>query len=121
MLYTYTEEELRSFCRQSIESLEMWARRLIHEKLIEKYGASYVNHKTSEENYLIKREVRDHIQSMLQNNRGRFHRDVDTLFFEHIIYFLCNQIQIWHIIYKNANLEGLPWRFVLQRHRMYPA
>lgn len=90
MLYTYTEEELRSFCRQSIESLEMWARRLIHEKLIEKYGASYVNHKTSEENYLIKREVRDHIQSMLQNNRGRFHRDVDTLFFEHIIYFLCN-------------------------------
>lgn len=43
-----------------------------------------------EENYLIKREVRDHIQFMLQNNRGRFHRDVDTLFFEHIIYFLCN-------------------------------
>lgn len=90
MFYRYTEEELRSFCRQSIESLEMWARRLIHEKLTEKYGANYVNHKTSEENYLIKREVRDHIQSMLQSNQGRFHRDVDTLFFEHIIYFLCN-------------------------------
>ena len=90
MFYTYTEEDLRSLCRQSIESLEMWVRRLIHEKLTEKYGANYVNHKTSEENYLIKREVRDHIQSMLQNNQGRFHRDVDTLFFEHIIYFLCN-------------------------------
>ncbi|MBQ8621460.1 MAG: hypothetical protein IJ422_04005 [Oscillospiraceae bacterium] len=90
MFHAYTEEELRSFCRQSIESLEMWARRLIHEKLTEKYGTNYVVHKTSEENYLIKREIRDHIQGMLQNNNGRFHRAVDTLFFEHIIYFLCN-------------------------------
>lgn len=90
MYHTYAEEELRSFCRQSIESLEMWARRLIHEKLSEKYGAEYANHKTSEENYLIKKEVRDHIQWMLEKEPGRFHRAVDTLFFEHIIYFLCN-------------------------------
>lgn len=33
MYYTYTEEELRSYCRQSIESLEMWARCLIHKNL----------------------------------------------------------------------------------------
>ena len=88
MLYTYTEEELRSFCRQSIESLEMWARRLIHEKFTDKYGLNYVDYKLSEENYLIKREVRNHIQSMLRNSHGRFFREVDTLFFEHIIYFL---------------------------------
>lgn len=90
MFHTYTEEELRSFCRQSLESLEVWARRIIHEKFTKNYGADYVNHKTSEENYLIKREVRDHILSMLQNNHGRFHRAVDTLFFDHIIYFLCH-------------------------------
>ena len=90
MYHICTEEELRTFCRQSIESLEMWARRLIHEELTEKYGTDYINHKTSEENYLIKNEVRDHVQTMWQNNNGRFHRTVDTLFFEHIIYFLCN-------------------------------
>lgn len=90
MYYAYTEEELRSFCRRSIESLEMWARRLIHEKFTEKYGTEYVSHKTSEENYLIKKEVRDHIQRMLEKEPDRFHRAVDTLFFEHIIYFLCN-------------------------------
>jgi len=92
MYYTYTEEEVRSLCRRSIESLEMWARRLIHEKITEKYGTDYVNHKTAEENYLIKREVRDHIHFMLQKEPGRFHRAVDTLFFEHIIYFLCNPV-----------------------------
>lgn len=90
VFYFYTDEELRSFCRQSIESLEMWARRLIHEKLTNKYGMGFINYKTSNENFLIKREIRDHILSMQQNNHGRFHRAVDTLFFEHIIYFLCN-------------------------------
>lgn len=90
MYYTYTEEELRSICRHSIESLEMWARRLIHEKFTEKYGATYVDHKTASENYLIKKEVREHIQGMLKKQPERFHRAVDTLFFDHIIYFLCN-------------------------------
>lgn len=88
--YAYTEEELRSICRHSIESLEMWARRLIHEKFIEKYGSTYVEYKTSFDNYLIKKEVREHIKGMLNKEPQRFHRAVDTLFFEHIIYFLCN-------------------------------
>jgi len=90
MYYNCAEEELRAICRRSIESLEMWARRLIHERFTETYGTDYVNHKTSSENYLIKKEVRDHIQTMLQKDNVRFHRAVDTLFFEHIIYFLCN-------------------------------
>ncbi len=90
MYHVFTEEELRSYCRRSIESLEMWARRLIHEKLTEKYGVEYVNHKLSEDNFLIKSEVRDHINWMLSSESNRFHRAVDTLFFEHIIYFLCN-------------------------------
>lgn len=90
MYNNYTEEELRSLCRQNIESLEMWARRLIHEKFTDKYGNNYVNHKTSDENFLIKKEVREHIHFMLQKEPNRFHRAVDTLFFEHIIYFLCH-------------------------------
>ncbi len=90
MYYTYTEEELRSLCRQSIESLEMWARRLIHEKFEEKYGHNYINVKVSDDNYLIKKEVRNHVQRMLTKDPRRFPRIVDTLFFDHIIYFLCN-------------------------------
>lgn len=90
MFDNYTEEELRSICRKNIESLEMWARRLIHEKFREKYGTDYVDYKTSAENFLIKREVRDHIHAMTKKEKGRFPRAVDILFFEHIIYFLCN-------------------------------
>lgn len=106
MYYTYTEEEIRSLCRQSIESLEMWARRLIQEKFIEKYGSEYVEHKISSENYLIKKEVRDHIQGMLKKEPQRFQRAVDTLFFEHIIYFLCNPA-----FYRDLFSEALKYAY----------
>lgn len=101
MYYTYTEEQLRSICRQSIESLEMWARRLIHEKFTKKYGPEYVDYKITSENYLIKKEVREHIQAMLKKEPQRFHRAVDTLFFEHIIYFLCNPA-FYHDLFSEA-------------------
>ena len=91
MYHDYTEEELRSYCRTSLESLEMWARRLIHEKMVEKYGESYVDAKKENGDYVINSETRKHIQSMFKKEPGRFQRAVDTLFFEHIIYFLCKE------------------------------
>lgn len=101
MYYTYTEEELRSLCRQSIESLEMWARRLIHEKFEEKYGHNYINVKVSDDNYLIKKEVRNHVQRMQTKDPRRFPNIVDTLFFDHIIYFLCNP-DFYRDLFKEA-------------------
>lgn len=91
MYHDYTEEGLRSYCKASLESLEMWARRLIHEKMAEKYGESYVDAKNDNGDYIIKSAVRKHIKSMLAKESGRFNRPVDTLFFDHIIYFLCKQ------------------------------
>lgn len=41
MYHSFSEEELRSLCRTHIESLEMWARRLL-QKLFKKYGPQYV-------------------------------------------------------------------------------
>ena len=41
MYYNDSDEDLRAFCRNSIETLEIWARNLIHEKLSAKYGDNY--------------------------------------------------------------------------------
>lgn len=102
MYHDYTEEELRSYCRTCLESLETWARRLIHEKMTQKYGTSYINAKKENGEYIIKNAVRQHIQSMQKKEPDRFHQPVDTLFIDHIIYFLCNQN--W---YKNLFKEAL--------------
>lgn len=90
MYYNYTDEELRSFCRSSLESFEIWARRLIHEKMSEKYGESYIDKKLQDGNYIVKGEIRDHVHKMMKKEQGRYGCEIDTLFMEHIIYFLCH-------------------------------
>ena len=92
MYHEYTQEELRQYCRNNIESLEIWARRLIHEKMVEKYGDSYVSKQLEDGNYLVKSEIRKHIQGMMAKEPTRFHRAVDTLFIDQIIYFLCHPV-----------------------------
>lgn len=101
MYHNYTEEELRSYCRTCLESLEMWARRLIHEKMVEKYGSSYVDAKNENGDYIINSDTRKHITSMLKTEPGRFQKPVDTLFFEHIFYFLCKQ-DLYRELFKDA-------------------
>lgn len=90
MYHDYTQEELRAYCRKNIETLEVWARRLIHEKMIEEYGVGYIEKKIDHDNYLIKSDIRKHVKDMLRKEPERFHRAVDTLYIEHIIYFLCH-------------------------------
>lgn len=92
MYHEYTQEELRQYCRNNIESLEIWARRLIHEKMVEKYGDNYVNKQLKDGNYVVKAEIRKHIQGMMAKEPTRFHRAVDTLFIDQVIYFLCHPV-----------------------------
>lgn len=89
MYHEYTQEELRSYCRTNIETLEVWARRLIQEQMVAEYGNDYFDKKINEE-YIIKKDIRKHIKFMLEKEPDRFKRPVDTLFIDQIIYFLCN-------------------------------
>lgn len=96
MLYRYSEEEVRSICRNSIESFEKWARIIIDMKLKEQYGENYFNATISNEN-IIKKDIRDKANNMLQNHPDRFNKEIDTLFLEEIVYLLCKDK-----LYKNS-------------------
>lgn len=39
----YSEEEIRSFCRQNLETLEYWLRQIIDEGMKAVYGANYLD------------------------------------------------------------------------------
>lgn len=103
----YTQDELRLICRQNIENFEIWARNFIHEKMNAKYGPDYINYKFPDGNYLIKKEVRQHVSDMLKKNPERFNRAVDTLFVDHIIYFLCHD-KLYPTLFKDALDESYP-------------
>lgn len=91
MYHDYTQEELRAYCRSCIESLEIWARRLVHEKMTETFGENYIDKVLENGQPLVKREIRDHVHMMMDKEPDRFRKAVDTLFIDQIIYFLCNQ------------------------------
>lgn len=101
MYQEYTQEQLRSYCRSCIESLEIWARRLIHEKLVQEYGENYVDAISPDGSPLLKREITNHISKMQSQNPGRFFRPVDTLFIEQIIYLLCKR-ELYLSLFKEA-------------------
>lgn len=101
MYHEYTQEQLRSYCRSCIESLEIWARRLVHEKVVEKYGEKYIEKTLPDGNFLIKKEIRDHISTMQAKDPSRFSRPVDTLFIDQIIYFLCKR-EWYDSLFKEA-------------------
>lgn len=95
MYYKYTDEELRSICRTHIESLEKWARIIIHKTLSEKIGADYIHAKGEDGNYLIKTERVKAVDKRMVEEPHRFPTPVDALFLDDIIYLLCK-----HDFYK---------------------
>lgn len=101
MYHEYTQEQLRSYCRVCIESLEIWARRLIHEKMIEMAGENYIDKKDENGDYLVNKKIRLHVHNMMKKDSGRFKTYVDTLFMDDLIYFLCNQ-QWYNQCFKEA-------------------
>jgi hypothetical protein len=90
MFYNLSFEEIRSLCRNNIESLELWARRLIHQRLSEAYGADYFNAKDEHDEPLINNVIHKHSEDMKKKNPGRFQRPVDTLFLDQLIDLLCH-------------------------------
>lgn len=81
---------IREKCRSRIEALEIWLRRIIDEELTAKYGLDYVNTKTSHASYLIKKHIRENINSRFGS--GDFPRPIDAGFFENLIDLFCNQV-----------------------------
>ena len=89
MYYKYSDEELRTICRNHIENLEKWARIFIHNVLSEKLGDDYFHAKGADENYRMKKSFVEKADKMMADEPLRFPTPVDTLFVEDIIYILC--------------------------------
>lgn len=62
-----TYDELRAVCRKEIESLEHWARRLIHSILTENYGKEYFSYKFPSGEPLIKKRLPPELKRCARN------------------------------------------------------
>lgn len=90
MYYKMPEGELRSICKVSIENLEKWARLIIDKEMTNQYGKNYF-YATENNSPIIKKEIIEKTEKMKKENSNRFSRNIDTLFLDEIIYFLCKK------------------------------
>lgn len=107
MYHSYTQDELRSYCKQNLENFEIWSRNLIHEKMLESYGVDYINYQKTDGNFLLKKELREHVSGMLKKNPERYKKPVDTLFIDDIVYILCHST-LYKSLFKEALDEIYP-------------
>lgn len=89
MLHQLTESELRQICKERIESLEHWLRRLIDQTLTAKYG-DYFYHVDQSGNKLISTQISRSIQVRQQNDPNRYGRLIDATLLEDAISIICN-------------------------------
>jgi len=106
MLYSLTKEELRSLCKNSIETFEVWARRIIHEKLSSKYGEQYFDVTIENDEKILNKEHYKLYDNVKQANPSRCHRPVDALFIETLVYVLCKEI-----LYRKLFKEVLDYSY----------
>lgn len=89
MYYKMTDSEIRSFCKEKLESLEYWLRRIIDETLSASYG-DYVNFTDEHGNKLINSAITKSLLSRKENEPHRYPRTVDAILLEDAISIVCN-------------------------------
>ena len=89
-LNSLSQDELRNYCRRTIENFEHWTRRLIHDTLQRQYGPNYIEYSKPNGEYLIKREIRASVKIKMNKNPSRFTRPVDAMLLNELISILCN-------------------------------
>lgn len=104
-LNTIEIDYIREKCRSRIESVEIWIRRIIDEELTKQYGSDYINIKVSDDAYLIKKEIRDNINSRFAN--GTFPRSIDAGYFENFIDIFCNP-NLYNTFFKKYMIDFYP-------------
>ena len=90
-LHSVPFQQLRTECKQTLESLELWLRRLIHQKLSDAYGDDYFEVKNSNGDSIIKLEIQRNVLSRFQdvNRAGRYSRLVDALELQESVELIC--------------------------------
>ncbi|MDQ2178854.1 hypothetical protein [Marinifilum sp. D714] len=90
-LYKLTEESKKEYAKKYLENLEYWLRRVIDQQLSADFGNDFINYQSPVGHFLIKKEIRDSINSRFQKHPERFSRIIDASLLEHLIYIICKE------------------------------
>lgn len=89
MFTKMTDAEIRTVCKEKLESLEYWLRRIIDETLSANYG-DYIDFQDEHGNKLINSNITKSLLSRKEIEPHRYPRIVDAILLEDSISIICN-------------------------------
>ncbi|MEJ1471814.1 MAG: hypothetical protein RPU59_12215 [Candidatus Sedimenticola sp. (ex Thyasira tokunagai)] len=101
-----TDSETRNICKEKLESLEHWLRRLIDEKLTKAYG-DFFGYQDSNGNRIIRRKITESIEDRLNKEPERYSRKVDAILLDDAIDIICNP-NLYNNHFREALVEAFP-------------
>lgn len=88
MLSSLPDSDIRSICKQKIESLEHWLRRLIDDTLTPVYG-DYFSYEDAAGNRLIKGSLAKQVSERQSREPSRYPRKIDAVLLDDAIDIIC--------------------------------
>lgn len=89
-LHTLGEADLRTTCKERLEALEHWLRRLIDDHLRPTYG-DYFEHTDSNGDRLLKKRLAEQVAERCAKEPNRYPRKIDAILLEDAIDIVCNE------------------------------
>ena len=89
-LHDLSEARLRTACKEAIEALELWLRRVIEIALRPAFSDDYVNSQTNGQ-YIFNQELRARLEMRRQESPEKYARPIDAALLEDEIYIVCHQ------------------------------
>lgn len=87
-LHLLSDADLRTGCKEAIEALELWFRRVIDMALRPDFGDDYINGKRNGQ-YLFKTQLRCNIMKRQSQSLKMYPRPIDAALLEDEIYIVC--------------------------------
>lgn len=88
-MYQLTDSQIRNVCKERLESLEYWLRRLIDLQLSSAYG-DFFNYSDEKGNRIIKNKVVESLESRMVKEPERYNRKIDAVLLDDSIDIICN-------------------------------
>src|SRR5690349_7773640 len=127
-LYSMGEEELRAHCKQILESLEFWLRRIIHDTLLKEFGEKYIEAIRKNGDPLLNGRIRKKIAERIEAEPERYSRQIDASLLDHLVDIICHPdnyknyfISAFEQAFPDGNAEARTFmsRLVDPRNRLY--
>ncbi|HEY3526820.1 MAG TPA: hypothetical protein VGK47_11520, partial [Nitrososphaeraceae archaeon] len=89
-LYELDDSQKRSIAKETLETLEYWLRRFIHDELTKALGVDYLDYKKENGDPLISTKIIKKVKQRKETEPSRYPRVIDATLLEHQIDIICN-------------------------------